>query len=56
MVWFGIALMVVAAAIYVALIPWGGEIRLKSDSAQAFGLIALMLVFILGGVFALGLN
>jgi hypothetical protein len=56
MVWLGIAMMVVAAAIYVALIPWGGQVRLKNDSAQSFGLIALMIVFILGGVFALGLN
>jgi hypothetical protein len=56
MAWLGIAMMAAAAAIYVALIPWGGEVRLKSDSAQSFGIIALMLVFILGGVFALGLN
>jgi hypothetical protein len=56
MVWLGIAMMVVAVAIYVALIPWGGEMRVKSDSAQAFGLMGLMLAFILGAVFALGLN
>ncbi len=56
MVWLGVVMMVVAVAIYVALIPWGGQVRLKGDSAQAFGIIALMLVFILGAIFALGLN
>jgi hypothetical protein len=55
MAWLGIAMMVVAVAVYVALIPWGGQMRLKSESAQAFGLMGLMLTFILGAVFALGL-
>jgi hypothetical protein len=56
MIWLGIVMMIAAVAVYVALIPWGGEVRLKGDSAQAFGIIALMLVFILGAIFALGLN
>jgi hypothetical protein len=56
MVWLGIAMIVAAVGIYVALLPWGGEVRLKSDSAQAFGLMALMLTFILGAILALGLN
>jgi hypothetical protein len=52
----GIVMMIAAVAVYVALIPWGGRVRVKSDSGQAFGIMALMVVFILGAVFALKLN
>jgi hypothetical protein len=52
----GIGMMIAAVAIFVALLPWGGQLRVKSDSAQAFGMMALMLVFILGAVFAMKLN
>ena len=52
----GIAMMIAAVAIFVALLPWGGQVRVKSDSAQIFGIMALMLVFILGAVFAMKLN
>ena len=56
MVSLGVVMMVTAIAVFLALLPRGGEPRLQSDNAQAFGLMALMLVFILGAVFALGLN
>ena len=46
MVWLGVAMMMAAVAIYVALIPWSGEVRIKSDSGQAFGIMALMLTLI----------
>ena len=49
-------MMMAAVAIYVALIPWSGEVRIKSDSGQAFGIMALMLTLILGAIFALRLN
>ena len=49
-------MMVVAVAVFVLLMPWGGEVRIKSDTGQAFGLMALMVLFILGGILALGLN
>ena len=52
----GILMMIAAVAVYVALIPWGGRVRVKSDSAQAFGIMALMVVLILGAVLALKLN
>jgi len=52
----GVAMMIAAVAIFVALLPWGGEVRVKSDSAQTFGIMALIVVFILGAVFALKLN
>jgi hypothetical protein len=52
----GVAMMIAAVAIFVALLPWGGEVRVKSDSAQTFGIMALILVFILRAVFALRLN
>jgi hypothetical protein len=52
----GIAMMVAAVAVYVALIPWGGRVRMKSDSAQAFGIMALMVVFILGAIFGFKFN
>ena len=52
----GVGMMVVAVAVFVLLMPWGGEVRIKSDTGQAFGLMALMLLFILGGILALGLN
>ena len=56
MVCLGVAMMMAAVAIYVALIPWSGEVRIKSDSGQAFGIMALMLTLILGAIFALRLN
>ena len=49
-------MMVVAVAVFVLLMPRGGEVRIKSDTGQAFGLMALMVLFILGGILALGLN
>ena len=52
----GVAMMVVAVAVFVLLMPWGGEVRIKSDTGQAFGLMALILLFILSFIFALGLN
>jgi hypothetical protein len=52
----GIAMMIAAVAIFVALLPWGGQLRVKSESAQVFGLMTLMVMFILGAVFALKLN
>ena len=52
----GVAMMVVAVAFFVLLMPWGGEVRIKSDTGQAFGLMALILLFILSFIFALGLN
>ena len=52
----GVAMMVVAVAVFVLLMPWGGQVRIKSDAGQAFGLMALMLLFILGGILAVGLN
>ena len=51
----GVAMMVVAVAVFV-LLPWGGEVRIKSDTGQAFGLMVLMLLFILGAILALGLS
>ena len=56
MVWLGVAMMVAAVGIYVALIPWGGEVRIKSDGGQSFGIMALMLTFMLGAILALRLN
>ena len=55
MVWLGGVMMVTAVAVFVALLPRGGEPRLQSDSAQAFGIMALILLFILGAIFALKL-
>jgi hypothetical protein len=52
----GILMMVAAVAVYVALLPWGGQVRVKSDSAQAFGLMALMVVFIVGAIFGFKFN
>ena len=52
----GVGMMVVAVAVFVLLMPWGGEVRVKSEAAQAFGLMALIVLFILGGVLALGLG
>ena len=54
--WVGLGMMVASIVVFVALMPRGGEVRLKSDSAQAFGLMGLMVVFILGAIFALGLS
>jgi hypothetical protein len=45
-----------SAAVFMLLMPWGGEVRIKSDTGQAFGLMALILLFILGAIFALGLK
>ena len=56
MIWLGVVMMVTAVTVFLVLLPRGGEPRLQSDNAQAFGLMTLMLVFILGAVFALGLN
>jgi hypothetical protein len=52
----GIGMMIAAVAIFVALLPRGGEVRLKSDSAQTFGFMALMLVFILGVLLGIELS
>ena len=54
--YFGVAMMVVAVAVFVLLMPRGGEPRIKNDSGQAFGVMALMLLFILGAILALGLG
>ena len=52
----GVAMVVTAVAVFVLLMPRGGEPRIKSDTGQSFGLMALMVLFILGGILALGLN
>jgi hypothetical protein len=52
----GIAMILAAVVLFVLGMPRGGEVRLKSDNAQAFGLMALILLFILGLIFALGLT
>ena len=54
--YLGVAMMIMAVVVFVLLMPRGGEPRIKSDNGQAFGLMALMLLFILGAVFVLGLN
>ena len=46
-------MMIAADAIFLALLPRGGEPRLKSDNAQAACLMALIILFVLGGAFAL---
>jgi hypothetical protein len=52
----GVGMMLLAVGVFIALMPRGGEVRLKGDSAQAFALMALMLLFILGAIFALGIH
>jgi len=54
--YFGVAMMVVAVAVFVLLMPRGGEPRIKSDSGQAFGVMALILLFILGAILAVGVH
>jgi hypothetical protein len=34
--------------------PRGGEPRIKSDSGQAFGMMVLIVLFVVGAIFALG--
>jgi hypothetical protein len=52
--WLGIGMMVAAVVMFVALLPRGNELRLKSDNAQSAVVMALIMLFVLGGVFALG--
>ena len=52
--YLGVAMMVVVVAVFALLRPRDGEPRIKSDNGQAFGAMALIMLFILGAIFALG--
>ena len=58
MVWLGIGMMIAVAAVFAALVLWGnsdGRIS-KNDTVQGVAMMALMLVFIFGAVFAFGVH
>jgi hypothetical protein len=57
MVWLGIGMMIAVAAVFAALVLSGnGDVRIKDGTAQSLAMMALMLVFIFGAIFALGVR
>ena len=58
MVWLGIGMMIAVAAVFAALVLWGnsdGRIN-KNDTVHGIAMMALMLVFIFGAIFAFGVH
>jgi hypothetical protein len=57
MVWLGIGMMIAVAAIFAALVLSGnGNVRIENSTVQSLAMMALMLVFIFGAIFALGVQ
>ena len=57
MVWLGIGMMIAVAAVFAALVLSGnGDVRIKNGTVQSLAMMALMLVFIFGAIFALGVH
>jgi hypothetical protein len=57
MVWLGIGMMIAVAAVFAALVLSGnGDVRIESSTVQSLAMMALMLVFIFGAIFALGVH
>ena len=56
MVWC-IGMMIAVAAVFTALVLWGNsDVRIKNDIVQGLAMMALMLVFIFGAIFAFGVH
>jgi hypothetical protein len=56
MVWLGIGMMIAVAAVFAALVLSGsGDVRMNG-TVQSLAMMALMLVFIFGAIFALGVH
>ena len=57
MVWLGIGMMIAVAAVFAALVLWGNsDVRIKNDTVEGLAMMALMLVFIFGAIFAFGVH
>jgi hypothetical protein len=57
MVWLGIGMMIAVAAVFAALVLSGnGNLRIENSTVQSLAMMALMLVFIFGAIFALGVH
>ena len=57
MVWLGIGMMIAVAAVFAALgLGGNSDVRIKNDTVQGLAMMALMLVFIFGAIFALGVH
>jgi hypothetical protein len=57
MVWLGIGMMIAVAAVFAALVLSGnGNVCIENSTVQSLAMMALMLVFIFGAIFALGVN
>ena len=44
----GMAMVITAVVVFVLLMPRGGEPGIKSDSGQAFGMMVLIVLFVVG--------
>ena len=57
MVWLGFAMMLAAAVVFAALLPWGNRPGpIKPQGVETFVMTVLMLVLIFGAIFAFGVH